>query len=301
MTKTREKAEGVKAKANEVKQKTKDQLAKAKEKLSPQSQVSAMIKSFFKDFKTLDSKERIKRIGAIIFAATIGKLLGLKKKVKESLPAGRQGEKAATAEPTESEEPKEEDEEAPAADSEEPAKVTKPKPAEPRAASKLTEAAKNKFRKGELTTALSKTFSGVEIQAGLKPLETSIGKSKGVSGWKKNATHEWDYDAAGNNDAAIEKGDYHIQAINAPAGYTRKGTGAPPAGTRTKLTKIARALRADPRMPLFTGIAMTVDGIEVMMVKEIHMHSLRGKRKEGLSDYFYQPHTGVSYIMKKTS
>jgi len=100
MTKILDTTKGIRDKGSEVKQSTKNKLNQVKEKVSPQSKVSEMIKSFFKDFSKLDSKERIKRIGKILFAATIGRLLGLKKKVKK-----REEE---SAEPTQTDEEREE-------------------------------------------------------------------------------------------------------------------------------------------------------------------------------------------------
>lgn len=93
-------------------------------------------------------------------------------------------------------------------------------------------------------------------------------------------------------------GTYEVESVNVPAGYTRRGTGKLPSKTQGKLSRIATRLRTDRSMEMFTGIPMVVDGYDVMMVKEQHMTPMKNYGKEGLSDYYYKPHTGVAYLMK---
>lgn len=128
-----------------------------------------------------------------------------------------------------------------------------------------------------------------EVQSGLVPLRTEVMKNrKGKRSWKKDTTDNWDYEGAGNSEKKMARGIYSIEAVLAPAGYTRAVSGVPEE-SRPALSKIAVALLKNKQMPLFTGIAIEVDGIEVMMVKEIHMNAR-----------YPLPHSGVSYIVKKS-
>lgn len=302
MSEISKKAKGLKAKAKDVQQKTQQKLGEAKDRVS----LVKLFKNFWEKLKSGKSKEAFAAFGAILLTVS-KKLKGLKNEVDEDRQEADQedaGQEDATAEKKE-----EKAQETPPATTDSGDDKKKKGPPKPKkTADRLSAAALAKFRKGELTTALSTTFSGVEVHGGLRKLETTTSKdSPGVPEWdynnSKKTTHEWDWQTEGNTEEKMKKGLYCIQAAKPPEGYTRSGTNNVPASIKPKLTAIARALRTDPRMPLFKGIAMTVDGVEVMMVKEIHMHPLvNGKKpKPSLSDHYYQPHTGVSYVMKKKS
>jgi hypothetical protein len=287
MTTTPETTEVQGKTAVEIEQETRDKLAKAKAEIGPNSTVPEMIQGFFRDYKTLSSAERLQRLGGIIIALTLGKF-GKKPKAEDQ-PETETETESETEEVTEAgEEPPKRKKKQETDQAEEPEK---------RAESPLPPIDTTKFKSGnDIIRSIKETFPGVEIQGGIVPLKTSVIKNRpGAPGWTKKSTDDWDYAAAGNTDEEMAKGNYSIQATVAPDGYTREGTEGIPDKTAQKLTQIANVLRTDPRMPLFTGIAMTVDGVTVMMVKEIHIH-----KRGTASAYLCQPHTGASYIVKNT-
>ena len=298
MTVTRETPEVAVPTAEQVETDTRKKLEEAKSKIDPKAGAMELIQRFLKDYKTLSHEEKTKRIFSILFTITLGNLLGIKQKPEEVLGVEPKAQEAKTETPAT----------VPASatdESKEPATANEPEKAKPGSSggsgSALPKIDLEKYRKGDLIAAVIGLYPGVEVKGKSEPLQTSISSNKGVPKWTKKSTDDWDFGKAGNTDEEIEKGNYKVQSTMAPNGYTRGGTDQVPSATQKKLIKIAELLRADSRMPLFTGIAMTVDGVEVMMVKEIHIHSMSEYGKRNLSDYYYQPHTGVSYIMKKTS
>jgi hypothetical protein len=141
---------------------------------------------------------------------------------------------------------------------------------------------------------LGKSFEGLEKVGPIKPLETETLKIKGRPGWRKNNVDDWDYEAFGNNDSDIKSGVYHVESVKEPKGYTRKGTNRIPKATRDKITEIAKYLKNNDQMPLFTGIEMTIDGHEILMVKEIHCW----RASQSSSRYLTQPHSGTAFMVK---
>ncbi|MBU1015675.1 hypothetical protein KJ657_01155 [Patescibacteria group bacterium] len=243
----------------------------------PTGRLAEFFKEFIKEYKG----------GKGFFEAF---LAGLKASVSTKLRALK-NEVGQQKEPGQEEGPPEAVAEGPEAEETEPSQNKSGK----KPASAPLSAEMQKFRKGKLFASIAETFPDVEVQSKLIPLSTAISKpNPGAAGWTKESTDNWDWKKVGNTDEDMKKGMYRIEAIREPNGYTRSGTDKVPSDIKPKLTKIAVALLHDPRMPLFKGIAMKVDGVEVMMVKEIHMHP-RGTA----STYLCQPHTGVSYIMKK--
>lgn len=268
----------------QVEQDTRKKLEEAKSKIDPKASAMELIQRFLKEYKSLTHQEKIQRLGAIIVTITLGNLFGLKPKADTVLGAGSDTKAPETEEPQQPQA---------AQKKEEPGKKSESQPA-------LPPVDKEKYKKGDVIAALVGLYPGVEVQGAAQSVPTSVSKRNGVPKWNKKTTDSWDYAADGNTDEAMERGEYQIKAVDRQKldHYTSSGTDQVPEPTKTKLVRIAELLRADSRMPLFTGIAMTVDGIQVMMVKEIHIHSMSEYGKRGLSDYYYQPHTGVSYIMK---
>lgn len=76
MTKIENPSEAIEEKAEEAKKIAKAKLDELKEKANPASRLSALINDFFKDFSSLSTSERIKRIAEIAFVATIGRFIG---------------------------------------------------------------------------------------------------------------------------------------------------------------------------------------------------------------------------------
>lgn len=268
----------------EITDKAKDMAEGAKDETS----LGQLFKQLFENLKSGKGKESLQSVTAIIIAIFTGKLASL----KEDVEKGRK----------EKEEEAEEEAPGPVAEEEEKPEDKKedkgPQKTQPSPQPKIDLA---KFRSGDLFKALSENFSGVQV-IGNQPLKDHTATSNpcpGAPDWPKNSTGNWDFAGAGNTAEEMAKGMYKIQAIDRgwldKNGYTQRGIGDIPSGTSQKLTAIAMALLNDPRMLLFTGIKMTVDGVEVMMMKEIHMHP-RGSA----STYLCQPHTGVAFILKKT-
>jgi hypothetical protein len=153
--------------------------------------------------------------------------------------------------------------------------ILKPPKAEKRRVPILSKEERERFEKGTLTEGIEAAFPNVTVQEEIQELNTGSSKYEGLDGT------------------------YEITGIEPPEGYTRRGTNKIPASTLKKIVKITHALRSDKRMPMYTGIVLNVDGIEVMMVKEQHIHSMGKYGEEGLSDYYYKPHTGVAYLPKE--
>lgn len=261
-----------------------------KKSTEPKS-VGELFKDFLKQLKSGNGKEAFKRFTEIFLGVISGKLLGLKAEVEKRKQEVEQ--KKAEEKPEDKKEEQKPDKEP------ESIPPSSPKPASPPVGpSRISSERLTKFRQGEIFNSLTTTFENTEVETKLVPLKTAISKPRpGAPDWtperRAKSTPEWDYKKAGNTEEEMKEGSYRIEGTVAPESYSRSGPEQIPSDTKAKLTAIARALLADKRMPLFSGIAMTVDGVEVMMVKEIHMHP-RGSS----SDYLCQPHQGVSYIIK---
>ncbi|MBN2306925.1 hypothetical protein JXD20_02975 [Candidatus Peregrinibacteria bacterium] len=279
MLKKPDQIEGTKEAGEQIAEEAKKQLKDAEGKLNF-GVLFQELKIVFDALRKGEGKEAFKKATEIITAIFSTKLSNLKADVEKTRQEKKREKKEENDTTEKSDEEKEEvtkqSEEAP--ESETPQEI---KPSTPAAKIDMSE-----FAQGSLTAALSKY---AEVLGGLKPLQTVISKPrKGKSNWPKTKTDNWDYEKAGNTDEDMAKGLYRIESVSAPAGYTRQVAGkVPNESTRKKLTQIAVALRTDNRMPLFKGITLKVDGIEVMMVKEIHM-----------TDEYPLPHTGISYIVK---
>ncbi len=95
MTKAPEKAEVKPKNTEEVKKETREKLDKAKA-----DSVTGLFQKLLADFKDLDSKERMKRIGQIVFVATLGKFMPKKmtemvgKKEAEKKESGKKAKEA---------------------------------------------------------------------------------------------------------------------------------------------------------------------------------------------------------------
>lgn len=280
--------------ADRIKDEARKKLDEAKGRIG----LMQKIKEMMDNFKEGKGKEAFKNLTAIIVAVFTGKLHTLKedvektRKEKENKKEG--GNKAKEKKPDKKKSPKKKEDDKKEKKDDKPEK-TAPAPnvkstAKPLDESKLSETGK------KVLPALASQYPDIEIQPGIVNLETAISQPrKGAKNWPRKSTQDWDYEKAGNTEDLMKDGKYRIEATIAPNGYTRNDTNKPPAATRQKLAKIAMSLLNNKKMPLFTGIAMKVDGWEVMMVREVHMHP-RGTA----SDYLCQPHSGVSYIMKKT-
>ena len=272
----------------QVQQQTREELAKAKADLLKRMSAPELIKGFFKDFPHLNSTERWQYLSAIVVT-----LLFKKENAQQQTEGGEAGTEGVLAEeeapepaPTKDEKPK----------TNEPDKKDSSEPNKPKTGW-LPNFDVTKFRSGsDIFKSFKEHLGGIDVQEKFVPLKTVILKERpGAPEWTRKSTGGWDWEKAGNTEEKMKQGIYNIEATEAPAGYTRGGVDNVPPETASKLSKIAMALLNDTRMPLFTGIAMTVDGVEVMMVKEIHMH-----QRGSASTYLCQPHTGVSFIMKKT-
>lgn len=274
---------------DQIQEETRAQLAKAKLenflKLSPLE----MIQNYLNERPKLTPDQRREWIKAMVFTIFFLKL-GKKINPKASDQRDKESDEAGAKTPADAP-----DDTSAVPDTANPPSEGKrgDQPASPPAVDQ------QRYAKGDLIPAIVGLYPGVEVQGGLQTLNTAITTRAGVPKWGKKTTDDWDYAKAGNTDEGIEKGEYHIQSDVEPSGYTRSGADSVPEPTKAKLVRIAQLLRADSRMPLFTGIAMTIDGVQVMFVKEIHIHDMREHGKSRLADYYFQPHTGVSYIMKR--
>lgn len=280
MSETSEKSEGTKPLGNKAIEGAKKKLEEAKGKVD----MGKLFKEFFQNLASGNGKEAFKKFSAIILAVFSGKLAGLKKDVEKTRKDTE--EKADSAEAEDEDEEKEEEGEEEDTGT---TKTDKPPKAEPSAP--IPKIDKAKFRKGELFAALDKHCPYAKIEHELLRPDKDTMTVKGIPGWKKGKnTDDWDYEGAGNTDELIGKGEYKVQGIKRPKGTQKKV----PAQTHKKLERIAVVLQHDPRMPLFTAIDMEVDGIKVIMVKEIHCWDKSRTKSKTLA----QPHTGTAYIVK---
>ncbi len=253
----------------------------AKEKLSTKS-VIILFKSVIEQWKNGKHSEAVHSAIAIIVGITTGKLGGLMKEVekrKKKIQSEKEEPKGAVEDETSEEQKEFEDPNTP--------EPNKPKKPETTTTPPKIDIAK--FRKGDLFDSLAINCPYAEIKSRLTQPDYKPYPVNGIPGWEKgNKTDNWDYGKEGNNtDKLIKEGEYKVDMIVGK----RKNA---PAKTHEKLARIAVALQHDPRMPLFTGIDMVVDGIKVTMVKEIHCWN----RSETNSKTLGQPHIGTAYIIK---
>jgi len=234
-----------------------------------------MVKEIAQKWKEGDRKAAYEKAVAIIIGIFSGKLDNLKADVEKTRQAKTQPTPSPDAAQPPTEQGKTENDAAPP--------ETGPTSPSTDEATGQPPVDLTKFRQGDVFKSLSESFGNVEVDPKLIPLETAVSKARaGASGWTKESTDDWNYEKAGNTEEDLKKGLYRIESTVAPTGYTRSVSGKVPDTTAKKLTRIAMALLKDPRLPLFKGIAMKVDGVDVMMVKEIHMHPFSDAEKTKL-------------------
>ena len=279
MTPTPEKISGARGTAEKTAEAARKKLEEAKDGVS----IGKLFKELLDSFKEKDHKETFKKLSAIILAVFSGKLAGLKADVEKT----RQEKGEGTEENDKKNEVKTAE-----ANTPEPAPSPEKKESDkPESGSTISKIDKTKFRQGELFASLAEFCPYAKIESGLVSQETKIVTIQGIPGWERGAkTDNWDYEKAGNTEDTIAEGVYKVDTVKRAGSQNEKV----PQNTQKKLEQIAIALQHDPRMPLFTGIDMTVDGITVTMVKEIHCWN----RSQTKSKTLGQPHTGTAYIIK---
>jgi len=282
MSDTTEKPADTKAPAKKAADAAKKKIDEVKKKVG----IRKLLAELWTGIKEGKGKETFKNITAIIIAAFSGQLEGLKSEVEEDKKKAKKkkgkkkkkdGNEEAASEETASNEA-------------EPAKPKNPK-------EKLD---KKNFRKGKLFPAIGRTFEFAKAHPKLYKLKKKPVTFLGEPGWDFNSSKEtcdnWNWRAAGNTEESMKDGTYKIQKIQTPPQYSRKAEDIRkvPKKTHEKLARICKAIQRDPRMPLFTGFKVTIDGKKYMIVKEIHV-TPKGKASKKIC----QPHTGASYMVYK--
>lgn len=305
MTETTETPKAIIPKPGDVAKKGQVELEKVRKEFEAKAKISKLLIEAKKAFKDGKNVEALKKFSIFVVALFAKKLKDLKSDVEEKRKKAEQQKAAGKkSKPTTKGRGKEDDKKKDVAPNKKsaPAKKAAPK-AKPFAESR------KKLAKGELFPTLALAFPKVEIKKKLVGLDHKTIEISGKPGWEKgHRTGKWDYEKAGNTDATISKGEYKVDSVLPPPGYSRLKVDIDKIQDHKKhdtkevhdlLTAICVKLNNDSRMPLFTGIAVKITDkkgktYEAMCVKEIHCW------KTGTTDSTYrlQPHTGVSYIIK---